>query len=79
MSKVPKCQFGTLDCSLEELVLLHAIIEDSTVTQKALQEKTGLALRTIKRMMASLQEKGYIRRVGGKRYGYWECLVADHL
>lgn len=79
MSKVPKCQFGTLDCSLEELVLLHAIIEDSTVTQKALQEKTGLALRTIKRMMASMQEKGYIRRVGGKRYGYWECLVADHL
>lgn len=76
---MPKCQFGTLDCSLEELALLRAIVKDPNATQKALQEKTGMALRTIKRMMASLQEKGYIRRVGGKRYGYWECLVADHL
>lgn len=56
--KVPKSQFDTLECTLEELA-----------------EKTGKSIATIKRIMKSLQDKQYIRRESGKRYGKWEILV----
>ena len=73
--KVPKCQFGTLECTLEEIAVLNLISKDTSITQKKLVEETGKSIRTIKRVMASLQERGIIRRVDGKRFGKWEVLV----
>ena len=32
-------------------------------------------IATVKRIMKSLQDKNYIRRERGKRYGRWEVLV----
>lgn len=32
-------------------------------------------IATVKRIMKSLQDKNYIRRESGKRYGKWEVLV----
>ena len=74
-SKVPKCHFGTLDCTLEELAVLKVISEDASATQKVISERTGQSERTIKRRTTALQEKGFIRRVNGKRSGKWEVLV----
>ena len=36
---------------------------------------TGRSIATVKRIMKSLQDKNYIRRESGKRYGKWEVLV----
>ena len=77
ISKVPKCQFGTLECTLEELAILELILENPSIKQNELVEVTGKSLRSIKRIMESLQEKKYIRRVDGKRYGKWEVLVEN--
>ena len=74
-SKVPKCQFDTLDCSLEELAVLDFVAKNPTVKQQELVEATGKSIATIKRIMKSLQEKQYIRRENGKRYSKWEILV----
>lgn len=71
-SKVPKCQFGTLGCTLEELAILELILKNPAVKQAELVAETGKSLRSIKRIMESLQKKHYIRRVNGKRYGKWE-------
>ena len=71
----PKCQFGTLECTLEEIAVLNLISKDTSITQKKLVEETGKSTRTIKRVMASLQERGSIRRIDGKRFGKWEVLV----
>ena len=73
--KVPKYQFGTLGFTLEELVVLNLIAGEPSITQKKLTSETGKSIMTIKRIMASLQERGIIRRVDGKRYGKWEVLV----
>ena len=73
--EVPKCQFGTLECTLEEIAVLNLISKDTSITQKKLVEETGKSIRTIKRVMASLQERGIIRRIDGKRFGKWEVLV----
>ena len=72
---IPKCQFGTLECSLEELALLELISNNPSITQQELADISEKSLRTVKRIMKSLQDKKYIRRESGKRYGKWEVLV----
>ena len=73
--KVPKYQFDTLDCTLEELAVLELVAKDPTIKQQELVEATGKSIATIKRIMKSMQDKNYIRRESGKRYGKWEILV----
>lgn len=73
--KISKCQNGTLDCTLEELAVLQIVITNPAITQKELASAIGKSERTIKRRMTDLQEKGYLRREGGKRSGHWEVLV----
>ena len=73
--EVPKCQFSTLDCTLEEPALLELIAKNPAITQQELADISEKSLRTVKRLMKSLQDKNYIRRKSGKRYGKWEVLV----
>lgn len=74
-SKVLKYQFDTLDCTLEELAVLELVAKNPMMKQQELVEATGKSIATIKRIMKSLQDKNYIRRESGKRYGKWEILV----
>ena len=73
--KVSKYQFDTLNCSLEELVALELIAQNPTIKQQELMSATGKSIATVKRIITSLQDKNYIRRENGKRYGKWEVLV----
>ena len=73
--ETPKCQFDTLNCSLEELALLELIAKNPTAKQQELADASDKSLRTIKRIMKSLQDKNYLRRESGKRYGKWVVLV----
>ena len=73
--KVSKYQFDTLNCSLEELVVLELIAQNPTIKQQELVSATGKSIATVKRIMKSLQDKNYIRRENGKRYGKWEVLA----
>lgn len=74
-SKVSKYQYDTLDCTLEELAVLELVAKNPTIKQQELVEVTRKSIATIKRIMKSLQDKNYIRRESGKRYGKWEVLV----
>ena len=73
--KVSKYQFDTLDCTLEELAVLELAAKNPAIKQQEIAEQTGKSIATIKRIMKSLQNKNYIRRESGKRYGKWEVLV----
>lgn len=73
--KVPKYQFDTLDCSLEELAVLERVAQNPSIKQQELVSATGKSIATVKRVTKSLQDKNYIRRKRGKRYGRWELLV----
>lgn len=72
---VSKCKICTLDCTLEEMTILRAVAVNPRMTQKELAGKIGRSARTVKDRMIKLQEKGYLRRVNGKRNGAWELLV----
>ena len=73
--KVSKYQFDTLDGSLEELAVLERVAQNPSIKQQELVSATGKSIATVKRIMKSLQDKNYIRRENGKRYGKWEVLV----
>ena len=74
-AEVLKCKNCTLECALEELALLRLMAKNPSVTQKELAERLGKSERTIKTKVLDLQQKNYIRRINGKRYGTWEVLV----
>lgn len=73
--QLPKYQIDTLGCNLEELAILELLTKNPSVKQQELVAATGKSISTVKRIMKSLQDKGYIRRVNGKRYGKWEILA----
>lgn len=66
---------GTLNCTLEELALLELIVKNPTAKQQEFADALDKSLRTTKRLMKSLQDKNYIRRESGKRYGTWKILI----
>lgn len=63
------------NCTLEELAILRAITANPAITQKDLAVVIEKSERTIKTRTVALQEKGYLRREGGKRNGRWEVLI----
>ncbi len=69
----PKCK----NCTLEERKILELIEGNPSITQKELAERVGKSERTIKTRMNTLQEKGMLQRVNGKRNGKWEVLEKD--
>ena len=73
--KVSKYQFDTLNCSLEELAVLERVAQNPSIKQQELVSATGKSIAPVKRIITSLQDKIYIRRENGNRYGKWEVLV----
>ncbi|MBE5952138.1 MAG: winged helix-turn-helix transcriptional regulator [Lachnospiraceae bacterium] len=76
---VPKGQNDPLDdplgITLSQLVIIKLLVKNPLLTQMELAERTGKSVKTIKREIAELRERGCIRRLNGKRYGKWEVLV----
>lgn len=66
---------GTLKCTVDEFNVLSFIKQNPKITQSELSERLNKSERTIKRIMASLQEKKYINRINGKQKGVWQLLV----
>jgi len=54
---------------------LNLAVTDGTLTQKKIGELIGKSDRTVKRITASLEEKKYIERVNGKRFGHWKVNI----
>lgn len=74
-----KCQkeekYDTLMVTSDERIILNEIKKNPVITQAELAEQIGKSVRTVKREMTQLKEKGYICRLNGKRDGKWEVLV----
>lgn len=62
------------NCTLEEMAILRIVQANPRVTQKEMASEIGKSERTLKTITVSLQEKGLLRRVGGKKDGRWETV-----
>ena len=68
---VSKCQNDTLKCTLEELAIVNILKSNAKAKQEEIATSIGKSIRTVKRIMASLSERGVISRENGKRNGVW--------
>ncbi len=78
IKSIPKCQNdtidGTIDVTIDAIVVFRLLKNDSKITQKQIAEKINKSPRTVKRIVAELEGKGYVAREGGSRFGYWKIL-----
>lgn len=57
-----------------EQIILKEISTNSNVTRDGFTSKTGRSSRYIQLALDTLKDKGYIRRKGSNKFGYWEIL-----
>lgn len=75
ISNFQKCENCTFEMTLTELAVLRAIVSKSNITQRELANIVGKSERSIKTITVNLQNKGYLLREKGKRYGSWKVLI----
>lgn len=56
-------------------VILQLLVSDSTMTIPQMSGKTAATERTIQRDLQYLQQNGYVRRVGTRKFGRWEVIA----
>ena len=65
-------KFGENDKSSE--IILELLKENPKLSAKKLSEKIGITSRAVEKQLASLVEKGFIKREGSPKGGHWEIL-----
>ena len=59
------------NCTLEEQAIINLIKENPFINQEEIAQAINKSLRTVKTYMITMQEKGFIERVNGKKKGEW--------
>ena len=59
------------NCTLEEQAIINLIKENPFINQDEIAQIINKSLRTVKTYMITMQEKGLIERVNGKKKGEW--------
>ena len=62
------------DQQKQENVILELIKENPHIQRKELVSRLGIHESSVKRRLASLQEKGIIKHIGPNKGGYWELI-----
>ena len=60
------------DQSKQEDAIIELLKENPYISRKEISGRLGLHDSSVKRRLASLQEKGAIKRIGSDKGGYWE-------
>ena len=50
------------------------LMEQERLSREEIAERMSKTVRTVQRSLNSLREKGYIQRIGAKRYYTWEVV-----
>ncbi len=58
-------------------MILDACRKTPSITIPELAEQIGITERSIQRNIQKLQAEGFLRRVGGRKEGYWEVIESD--
>lgn len=61
---------GTINKTAKKII--EVLTDDCRLTIEEISQKIGFSMRTVKRYISELQEKGIIERKGSKKSGYWE-------
>ena len=64
--------FAIVNEETKENRILDLIKSDPHISSETLSKSVGVSVRTVKGVVKTLVDKKVIKRVNGKRYGYWE-------
>jgi|BioPla2DNA2_1021312.scaffolds.fasta_scaffold86571_1 predicted HTH transcriptional regulator len=62
------------ELTVAEQALLELLVFNPKATQAEAAVKVGVSKRTISRIFASLQERGYVTREGSNKTGIWKVV-----
>ena len=57
-------------------LILDSINEDENITISKLENMLNVGHTTVKKMLAEMQQEGFIRRIGADKGGHWEIVYA---
>lgn len=55
----------------KQKLLLDILCKNSSITQKEIMELTSLSRSSVQRIVKELSDKGYLERIGSKKFGSW--------
>ena len=55
--------------------ILYLISENPRITTRELVDIIGIHERNVARNIKTLQERGLLRRIGGRKEGYWQVVT----
>lgn len=55
--------------------ILYLISENPRITTRDLVDIIGIHERNVARNLKTLQEQGFLRRIGGRKEGYWQVQI----
>ena len=55
--------------------ILYLISENPRITTRELVDIIGIHERNVARNIKTLQERGLLRRIGGRKEGYWQVVI----
>ncbi|MBF0407275.1 MAG: winged helix-turn-helix transcriptional regulator [Candidatus Riflebacteria bacterium] len=58
-------------------IILDACRENPSITITEMAEKIGITERSVQRNIQKLQFEGFLRRVGGRKEGYWQIIESN--
>ena len=65
---------NNIEISERQYDILLLLTKDHTLTSQKISQKKPVSMRTILKDLAELQQKGFLRREGGRKNGYWQLL-----
>ena len=54
---------------------MYLISENPRFTTRELVDIIGIHERNVARNLKTLQERGFLRRIGGRKEGYWQVVT----
>jgi len=55
--------------------IIGVLLRDKTANAEQISIETNVSVRTVKRLISVLSEKGIIKRIGSRKTGYWEVNI----
>lgn len=68
-------KFDSLNCSIEELEVLKAIVKNPKIRKRKIAYNTGRSAKTVKKCLKSLTDKKYIVKKKGILFGKWKTKI----
>ena len=65
----------TKELTDRQRIIMDLLRNDCTLTSQKISQKINVSSRTIIEDIKDLQQLGFIRRIGGRKEGYWQVLI----